>query len=61
MDAAKIKALARKQGSIVEMADCLIAAIAARLGMPLVTGNMEDFQAIQNTGIDLRIANWRTA
>lgn len=59
--AAKIKALARKQGSIVELADCLIAAIAIRLGMPLVTGNTEDFQAIQQTGAALRIENWRTA
>lgn len=61
LDAAKIKALARKQGTIVELADCLIAAIAVRLGMPLVTGNTEDFRAIQNTGIALRIENWRTA
>jgi predicted nucleic acid-binding protein len=60
VDAAKIKAVARKQGSIVELADCLIAAVAVRLGLPLVTGNTEDFQAIQNTGIALRIQNWRT-
>lgn len=46
VDAAKIKANARKQGSIVELADCLIAAVAIRYGMPLVTGNIEDFQAI---------------
>jgi len=28
--------------------------------MPLATGNTDDFQAIQNTGIALRIQNWRT-
>ena len=44
--AAAIKATARKQGSILELPDCLIAAIAVRLQMPLVTGNTEDFRAI---------------
>jgi tRNA(fMet)-specific endonuclease VapC len=44
--AALIKAKARKQGSILEVPDCLIAAVAVRLGLPLVTGNTEDFQAI---------------
>jgi tRNA(fMet)-specific endonuclease VapC len=57
--AATIKATARKQGSILELPDCLIAAIAVRLGMPLVTGNTEDFQAIQKTGINLTLQNWR--
>jgi len=41
--------------------NCLIAAIAVRLQMPLVTGNTGDFRAIQNTGIKLRIENWREA
>ncbi|MBV8730031.1 MAG: PIN domain-containing protein [Acidobacteriia bacterium] len=59
LQAATIKAAARKQGSIVELPDCLIAAVAVRLGLPLVTGNTEDFQAIQRTGIALRVENWR--
>jgi predicted nucleic acid-binding protein len=59
--AATIKATARKQGSVVELPDCLIAAVAVRLGLPLVTGNTEDFQAIQKTGSALRIENWRNA
>jgi predicted nucleic acid-binding protein len=59
--AATIKATARKQGSVLELPDCLIAAIAARLEMPLVTGNTEDFRAIQKTGIGLVIENWREA
>ena len=57
--AATIKATARKQGSILELPDCLIAAIAVRLGLPLVTGNTEDFQTIQQTGINLTLQNWR--
>jgi predicted nucleic acid-binding protein len=57
--AATIKATAAKQGSIVELPDCLIAAVAARLDRPVVTGNTEHFQAIQHTGIKLTIENWR--
>ena len=61
LQAAIIKAAARKQGSTVELTDCLIAAVAVRLGLPLVTGNTEDFQAIQKTGIALELQNWRSA
>jgi predicted nucleic acid-binding protein len=57
--AATIKATARKQGSLLELPDCLIAAVAVRLGIPLVTGNTGDFKAIQKTGIKLIIQNWR--
>ena len=59
LQAAMIKAAARKQGSTVELPDCLIAAVAVRLDLPLATGNTEDFQAIQRTGVALRIENWR--
>jgi predicted nucleic acid-binding protein len=59
VEAAIIKATARKQGSVVELPDCLIASIAARMNRPLVTGNTEDFRAIQKTGINLLIDNWR--
>jgi predicted nucleic acid-binding protein len=57
--AATIKAAAGKQGSVVELADCLIASVAVRLDRPLVTGNTDDFRAIQKTGIKLAIENWR--
>ncbi len=57
--AALIKAKARKQGSSLELTDCLIAAVAIRLGFPLATGNTGDFQAIQRTGAKLVIENWR--
>ncbi|MFZ0313837.1 MAG: PIN domain-containing protein [Candidatus Korobacteraceae bacterium] len=57
--AATIKATARKHGSVLELPDCLIAAVAVRLERPLVTGNTEDFQAIQETGVNLVLENWR--
>ncbi len=57
--AATIKATARKQGYVVELPDCLIAAVAVRLNQPLVIGNTDDFVTIQKTGINLTIENWR--
>jgi predicted nucleic acid-binding protein len=59
-EAAIIRAVARQQGSILELPDCLIAAVAIRLGLPVVTGNTEDYQAIQKAGANLAIENWRT-
>lgn len=59
LTAATIKATARKRGSALELPDCLIAAVAVRLDRPLVTGNTEDFEAIQKTGINLILENWR--
>lgn len=58
-EAAVIKAAARRQGSTLELPDCLIAAVAIRLNLPLVTGNTNDFQCIQKTGASLIIENWR--
>jgi tRNA(fMet)-specific endonuclease VapC len=57
--AATIKATARKQGYVVELPDCLIAAVAVRLNRPLVTDNTNDFVTIQKTGINLTFENWR--
>ena len=57
--AATVRATARKQGFILELPDCLIAAVAVRLDRPLVTGNTDDFRAIQKTGVSLRLENWR--
>jgi tRNA(fMet)-specific endonuclease VapC len=59
--AATIKATARRQGVVLELPDCLIAAVAVRLDWPVVTGNTDDFQAIQKTGVKLVITNWREA
>ena len=57
--AASIRANARRQGSILKLPDCLIAAVAVRLGHPLVTGNTDDFRAIQKTGLNLVVESWR--
>jgi predicted nucleic acid-binding protein len=59
VSAATIRATARLQGSALELPDCLIAAVAVRLACPLVTGNTNDFQAIQRTGVNLVLENWR--
>jgi predicted nucleic acid-binding protein len=61
LTAATLKATAGKNGSALELPDCLIAAVAIRLDRPLVTGNTEDFEAIQKTGVDLVLENWRNA
>jgi predicted nucleic acid-binding protein len=57
--AATIKATARKKGFVVELPDCLIASVAVRLNRSLVTGNTDDFRAVQKTGVNLAIENWR--
>jgi predicted nucleic acid-binding protein len=57
--AATIRAAARKQGSVLELADSLIAAVAVRLAFPLVTGNTDDFTAVKKTGVPLALENWR--
>ena len=59
LEAAGIKAAARRQGIVVELPDCLIASIAVRLNRRLVTGNTADFEAIRKIGINLVIENWR--
>jgi hypothetical protein len=53
------KASAQKLGFIVELPDCLIAAAAVRLSLPLVTGNTADYDSICKTGVELEIKNWR--
>lgn len=59
VSAARIIASARHKGRVLELPDCLIAATAGRLGLPLVTGNTADYKAIQDTGFNLKLANWR--
>jgi hypothetical protein len=55
-------------GAVESLAACLRAllaerarwmSIAVRMDRPLVTGNTADFQAIQRTGVNLVLENWR--
>ncbi len=59
LTAARVKASARKLGYTLELPDCLIGAVANRLGLPLVTGNTEDFEAMKRAGLELILADWR--
>jgi tRNA(fMet)-specific endonuclease VapC len=56
--AAAIRETARRQGSALELPDCLIAAVAVRPNRPLVTGNTDDFEAVRKTGVNLVLENW---
>jgi predicted nucleic acid-binding protein len=59
LTAARVKGKARLQGYVVELPDCLIGAVAARLGLTLVTGNTADFQAMKRAGLNLTLQDWR--
>ena len=61
LSAASIKSSAKKLGLIVELPDCLIASIALRLDLPLVTGNTADYESMRKTGVPLVLQNWRDA
>lgn len=50
-----------RKGRVIGMPDVMIAAIALRAGIPIVTGNQAHFEYIQGVGYDLTIQNWRTA
>lgn len=41
------------RGAILELPDCLIAAVAIRLGLPLVAGNTSDFKALKTARVTL--------
>ena len=57
--AAEVRGAAQARGRTLEMADCLIAAVASRLGLPLVTGNLAHYQAMHGSGLALDLLNWR--
>ncbi len=49
-----------RTGQTIGVADPMIAAIALRHGLELVTGNTAHYQRVQRLGYPLRLANWRT-
>ena len=57
--AGRLRGLARKQGQQLTSDDCLIAAVAGRLGLPVATGNTKHFEALNRAGLTLRLENWR--
>lgn len=47
-------------GQPIGVADSMIAAVALRHGLELVTGNTAHYQRVQRLGYPLRLTNWRT-
>lgn len=58
--AGEVRGRARRLGQQLAIDDSLIAAVAARLGLPLVTGNTTHFQAARDAGLAIDLINWRT-
>jgi len=54
-----IRGVARRQGRQLTSDDCLIGAIALRLGLPIATGNTEHFEAMKNAGLGIEMEDWR--
>ena len=57
--AGKIYAGLERAGRPIGRADPMVAAIAIRHGMPLVTGNAEHYQRVCDLGFDLKLDSWR--
>lgn len=57
--AGRLNADLRRTGQPIGWADPLIAAIALRHDVILVTGNTADYARIQSLGYSLRLDNWR--
>jgi len=57
--AGRISADLERSGQTIGFADPIIAAIAIRHGLTLVTGNEEHYQRILNLGYPLHYDNWR--
>lgn len=57
--AGRIDAELTLRGRIIGLGDVMIAAIALRHGLPVVTGNTEHYLNIRNLGYPLELENWR--
>lgn len=49
-----------RHGRIIGMPDVMIAAVALRARIPVVTGNQAHFEQVRVSGYDLTIQNWRS-
>jgi predicted nucleic acid-binding protein len=59
--AGRIDAELSLRGRIIGLGDVMIAAIALRHGLPLVTGNTDHYLHVRNLGYPLELENWRDA
>ena len=57
--AGRIYADLERTGQPIGRADPMVAAIALRDGLTLVTGNLSHYRRIQAMGYDLKLDNWR--
>lgn len=57
--AGRINGDLERVGRVIGMPDVMIAAIALRAGLPVVSGNLAHFGAIRGLGHDLLVENWR--
>jgi len=58
--AGRISADLERAGRVIGMTDVMVAAIALRGGVPVVTGNVAHFEQVRTAGYQLVIENWRT-
>ena len=59
--AGRINADLERTGRTIGLPDVMIAAIALRNGLPIVTGNVAHFEQVRAARYDLVIENWRSA
>jgi tRNA(fMet)-specific endonuclease VapC len=57
--AGRINADLERAGRTIGMPDVMIAAIALRNGLPIVTGNTAHFEYVRSAGYGLHLDNWR--
>jgi predicted nucleic acid-binding protein len=57
--AGRIYADLEAKGTVVGLADVMIAAVALQHNLPVVTGNVQHFEAVRGAGHPLEIDNWR--
>jgi tRNA(fMet)-specific endonuclease VapC len=57
--AGRINADLERTGRVIGMPDVMIAAVAIRNGLPIVTGNVTHFEQVRAVGDELTVDNWR--
>lgn len=58
--AGRINADLERSGRVIGMPDVMIAAVALRNGLPIVTGNVAHFEHVRSVGYEMTVDNWRT-